>query len=70
VAISKALILKTIAGEWWNANVVEVEQNATETQQPPIESDAYTINGLPSDLYNCSQDGKPIAQPSTLIYIK
>ncbi|KAG2380816.1 Laccase-7 protein [Vigna angularis] len=44
-------------GEWWNANVVEVEHNATESQEAPIPSDAYTINGLPSDLYNCSQDG-------------
>ncbi|TKY63390.1 Laccase-7 protein [Spatholobus suberectus] len=45
-----------LLGEWWNANVVEVEQNATEAQTTPMESAAYTINGLPSDLYNCSQD--------------
>ncbi|KAK7390425.1 hypothetical protein VNO78_25730 [Psophocarpus tetragonolobus] len=49
--------IPVLLGEWWNANVVEVEHNATESQLPPIESDAYTINGLPSDLYNCSQDG-------------
>ncbi|BAT97268.1 hypothetical protein LR48_Vigan11g130300 [Vigna angularis] len=49
--------LPVLLGEWWNANVVEVEHNATESQEAPIPSDAYTINGLPSDLYNCSQDG-------------
>ncbi|KAL2337878.1 hypothetical protein Fmac_012324 [Flemingia macrophylla] len=49
-----------LLGEWWNANVVEVEHNATESQAIPMESHAYTINGLPSDLYrdlyNCSKD--------------
>ncbi|XP_061336656.1 laccase-7-like [Gastrolobium bilobum] len=45
-----------VLGEWWNASVVEVERNATETGGAPIESVAYTINGLPGDLYNCSQN--------------
>ncbi|XP_020236502.1 laccase-7 [Cajanus cajan] len=45
-----------LLGEWWNDNVVEVEQNATESGLPPKDSAAYTINGLPSDLYNCSKD--------------
>ncbi|XP_027337221.1 laccase-7-like [Abrus precatorius] len=45
-----------LLGEWWNANVVEVENNATETGKPPIPSDAYTINGLPGDTYNCSKN--------------
>ncbi|KOM58270.1 hypothetical protein LR48_Vigan11g130400 [Vigna angularis] len=43
-------------GEWWNANVVDVENDAQETGLGPVESDAYTINGLPGDSYNCSQN--------------
>ncbi|PNX62179.1 laccase-7-like protein, partial [Trifolium pratense] len=43
-------------GEWWNANVEEVERNATDTGNPPLESIASTINGFPGDLFNCSQD--------------
>ncbi|XP_027336766.1 laccase-7-like [Abrus precatorius] len=45
-----------VIGEWWNANVVDVENNATATGLPPATSDAYTINGLPGDSYNCSQN--------------
>ncbi|KAG4393420.1 hypothetical protein GLYMA_03G073778v4 [Glycine max] len=45
-----------LLGEWWNANVVEVEHNATESQTAPIPSAAYTINGLPGDSYNCSEN--------------
>lgn len=45
-----------LLGEWWNANVEEVERNATDTGNPPAESNASTINGLSGDLYNCSQD--------------
>ncbi|RDX99167.1 Laccase-7, partial [Mucuna pruriens] len=45
-----------LIGEWWNANVVDVENNATETGLGPDPSDAYTINGLPGDSYNCSQN--------------
>ncbi|RZC29400.1 Laccase-7, partial [Glycine soja] len=44
-----------IIGEWWNANVVEVEHNATESQTAPIPSAAYTINGLPGYFCNCSE---------------
>ena len=47
-----------IAGEWWNANVVDVENQAEAIGAPPNISDAYTINGLPGDLYNCSQNSK------------
>ncbi|XP_014515541.1 laccase-7 [Vigna radiata var. radiata] len=45
-----------LIGEWWNANVVDVENDAEETGLGPVESDAYTINGLPGDSYNCSQN--------------
>ncbi|KMT10924.1 hypothetical protein BVRB_5g113370 [Beta vulgaris subsp. vulgaris] len=45
-----------IIGEWWNANVVEVEREGTATGGAPNISDAYTINGQPGDLYACSSD--------------
>ncbi|GLT89488.1 hypothetical protein SLE2022_074670 [Rubroshorea leprosula] len=45
-----------VLGEWWDANVVDVENEALATGAAPIISNAYTINGLPGDLYNCSQN--------------
>lgn len=45
-----------VAGEWWNANVVDVENEAHATGGAPNNSDAFTINGKPGDLYPCSQD--------------
>ncbi|KAJ4751223.1 Laccase [Rhynchospora pubera] len=45
-----------ILGEWWNANVVDVEQEALNSGGAANTSDAYTINGKPGDLYNCSED--------------
>ncbi|KAJ1419858.1 Multicopper oxidase, type 1 [Sesbania bispinosa] len=44
-----------LLGEWWNANVVDVENQAQAIGAAPNESSAYTINGLPGDLYSCSQ---------------
>ncbi|XP_022743596.1 laccase-7-like [Durio zibethinus] len=44
-----------ILGEWWNANVVDVENLALATGAAPNISDAYTINGWPGDLYPCSK---------------
>ncbi|EHA8587734.1 putative Laccase-14 [Cocos nucifera] len=46
-----------ILGEWWNANVSEVIADALRTGGEPEISDAYTINGRPGDLYNCSKPG-------------
>ncbi|KAK1283394.1 Laccase-3 [Acorus calamus] len=43
-----------ILGEWWNANPIDVVNEATRTGTAPNNSDAYTINGQPGDLYNCS----------------
>ncbi|XP_002520797.2 laccase-12 [Ricinus communis] len=43
-----------ILGEWWNANPIDVLREATRTGGAPNVSDAYTINGQPGDLYNCS----------------
>nr|DAD26593.1 TPA_asm: hypothetical protein HUJ06_028061 [Nelumbo nucifera] len=46
-----------LLGEWWNANVVDVENEALATGAAPNNSDAYTINGRPGDLYPCSRNG-------------
>ncbi|KAM3690186.1 hypothetical protein ACJW31_09G103600 [Castanea mollissima] len=43
-------------GEWWNANVVDVENQGLATGGAPNNSDAFTINGKPGDLYPCSQN--------------
>ncbi|XVE99826.1 hypothetical protein REPUB_Repub03eG0235000 [Reevesia pubescens] len=43
-----------ILGEWWDANPIDVVREATRTGAAPNNSDAYTINGQPGDLYNCS----------------
>ncbi|KAG2730557.1 hypothetical protein I3843_01G293200 [Carya illinoinensis] len=43
-----------LLGEWWNANPMDVVREATRTGASPNVSDAYTINGQPGDLYNCS----------------
>ncbi|KAF3449021.1 hypothetical protein FNV43_RR09745 [Rhamnella rubrinervis] len=44
-----------LIGEWWNANVVNVESQGRLSGLPPNNSDAYTINGRPGDLYPCSK---------------
>ncbi|KAG8050991.1 hypothetical protein GUJ93_ZPchr0009g2175 [Zizania palustris] len=43
-----------ILGEWWNDNVVDLERMAFLTGMTARHADAYTINGKPGDLYNCS----------------
>ncbi|XAR60634.1 Laccase [Bertholletia excelsa] len=41
-------------GEWWNADTEAVINQALQNGGGPNVSDAYTINGLPGPLYNCS----------------
>ncbi|KAL0919559.1 hypothetical protein M5K25_011659 [Dendrobium thyrsiflorum] len=43
-----------ILGEWWNQDPIAVVRQATLTGAAPNISDAFTINGEPGDLYNCS----------------
>ncbi|KAJ4979049.1 hypothetical protein NE237_009829 [Protea cynaroides] len=43
-----------IFGEWWNVDQEAVINQALQTGGGPNVSDAYTINGLPGPLYNCS----------------
>ncbi|CAO2825742.1 unnamed protein product [Amaranthus hypochondriacus] len=49
-----------ILGEWWNRDPIQVIRQATRTGAAPNVSDAYTINGQPGDLYNCSQQDTTI----------
>ncbi|XP_058109327.1 laccase-7 [Magnolia sinica] len=44
-----------ILGEWWDANVVDVENQALLTGAPPNNSNAFTINGRPGDLLPCAK---------------
>ena len=48
---------KNISGEWWNVDPESVISQALQTGGGPNVSDAYTINGLPGPLYNCSAKG-------------
>ncbi|BAF17661.1 laccase-12 [Oryza sativa Japonica Group] len=41
-------------GEWWNNDTEAVISQALQTGGGPNISDAYTLNGLPGPLYNCS----------------
>ncbi|KAM7497218.1 hypothetical protein LguiA_021632 [Lonicera macranthoides] len=43
-----------IFGEWFNADTEAIINQALQTGGGPNVSDAYTINGLPGPLYNCS----------------
>ncbi|PKA66885.1 Laccase-3 [Apostasia shenzhenica] len=43
-----------ILGEWWNRNPIDVLRLALKTGAAPNISDAFTVNGQPGDLYNCS----------------
>ncbi|XP_072954700.1 laccase-4-like [Typha angustifolia] len=43
-----------VFGEWWNADTEAVIRQALQSGGGPNVSDAYTINGLPGYLYNCS----------------
>ncbi|KAH7541952.1 hypothetical protein FEM48_Zijuj02G0021800 [Ziziphus jujuba var. spinosa] len=43
-----------IMGEWWNADPEAVSTLAMQTGGGPNVSNAYTLNGLPGTLYNCT----------------
>ncbi|KAJ9175943.1 hypothetical protein P3X46_014442 [Hevea brasiliensis] len=45
-----------LLGEWWDGNPIDVVRESTRTGAAPNISDAYTINGQPGDLYNCSSE--------------
>ncbi|THG21288.1 laccase-7-like [Camellia sinensis] len=45
-----------LLGEWWNANIIDVESQALASGGAPNSSNAFTINGQPGDLYQCSSN--------------
>ncbi|GAB2282686.1 hypothetical protein Dimus_017224 [Dionaea muscipula] len=45
-----------ILGEWWNANVFDVENQALATGGAPNISNAFLMNGRPGHLYPCSSN--------------
>ncbi|XP_027351306.1 laccase-7-like [Abrus precatorius] len=45
-----------LLGDWFNSNVVDMEIEALDEGHGSNTSVAYTINGLPGDFYNCSQN--------------
>ena len=55
------LTLFAFTGEWWNRNPIDVVNQATRTGAAPNVSDAFTINGQPGDLYQCSSSGTFLA---------
>lgn len=57
--MSRSLLCFRVAGEWFNADPEAVISQALQTGAGPNVSDAYTINGLPGPLYNCSSQGIP-----------
>lgn len=46
------------AGEWFNSDPEAVITQALRTGGGPNVSEAFTINGLPGPLYNCSTKGR------------
>jgi laccase len=47
-----------VPGDWWNIDTEEVIQRAIALGGRYNASDAYTINGQPGPLYNCSSAGE------------
>ncbi|EYU43609.1 hypothetical protein ABFS82_03G012000 [Erythranthe guttata] len=45
-----------ILGEWWKEDIMRVLEDFVASGGQPIDSDAYTINGQPGDLYPCSNN--------------
>ena len=54
----KDLITLCAEGEWFNEDTEAVISQALQTGAGPNVSEAYTINGLPGPLYNCSAQGR------------
>lgn len=59
-------LLLTCIGEWWNGPVQAIEDYMKLTGDGPNSSNAYTINGLPGSLYQCSKKGKMLIDRVTL----
>lgn len=56
-ATNQIYIIQLTTGEWYNTDPEAIISQALQTGAAPNVSDAYTINGLPGPLYNCSAKG-------------
>lgn len=57
-------VVVPFAGEWFNTDPEAIISQALQTGGGPNISDAYTINGLPGPLYNCSSSkGNKLTKP-------
>lgn len=52
-------------GDWYDGNVEDIVRKELETGDK-ISSDAFTINGFPGDLFNCSKHGMLLLLPSII----
>ncbi|KAG2404770.1 Laccase-7 protein [Vigna angularis] len=49
-----AVIIHVVVGDWYDGNVVDIYEHVLAAGDVRV-SDAFTINGLPGDLFNCSK---------------
>nr|CAB3474824.1 unnamed protein product [Digitaria exilis] len=60
-----------VLGEWWNRNVVDVENDAILSGQLPAQSDAFTINGKTGLLYQCANETfTAVVDPNTRVLLR
>uniref|UniRef100_A0ACD5VTY4 Uncharacterized protein n=4 Tax=Avena sativa TaxID=4498 RepID=A0ACD5VTY4_AVESA len=60
-----------VLGEWWSRNVVDVEKDAVMSGHRPVQSDAYTVNGLTGQLYQCANETfTAVVQPNTTVLLR
>ncbi|TVU36495.1 hypothetical protein EJB05_18431 [Eragrostis curvula] len=60
-----------VLGEWWNQNVVDVENDAILAGQLPVQSDAFTINGKTGLLYQCANETFTVdVEPSKTVLLR
>ncbi|WVZ68160.1 hypothetical protein U9M48_017133, partial [Paspalum notatum var. saurae] len=60
-----------VLGEWWNRNVVDVENDALLAGQLPAQSDAFTINGKTGLLYQCANETfTAVVEPNTSVLLR
>ena len=58
-----------MAASWYKSNVMDVLNESIATGGDPNVSDAYTINGEPGDLYNCSAGIKSKQSNDSIIFL-
>ncbi|CAO2196936.1 unnamed protein product [Urochloa humidicola] len=60
-----------VLGEWWNRNVVDVENDAVLAGQLPAQSDAFTVNGKTGLLYPCANDTfTAVVEPNARVLLR